>query len=148
MTVKTEHLLDKSTWLPGPWVDEYDRYEWVDEGSRLPCLVLRNPNAGNLCGYVGVPPGHLAWGMHYNDLHQVKVHGGLTFNGPGEDVDAPDDYTDYWYYGYDCAHFGDKFGFATPLSMLPFIRNGEYRDAEYCMNQCERLASQLIKIDC
>jgi hypothetical protein len=148
MTVKTERLLDKSTWLPGPWVEEYDRYEWVDEGTRLPCLVLRNPEVGNLCGYVGVPPGHLTWGMHYGDLHQVMVHGGLTYNGYGEDDRVVEGYADSWYFGYDCAHFGDRYGFNTPLSMLSSLMGGEYRDAEYCMDQCRRLASQLIKIDC
>jgi hypothetical protein len=148
MTVKAEHLLDKSTWLDGPWRAEPDRVFWVDEGTHLPCLVKRNPEAGNLNGYVGVPPGHLAHGMHYNDLHQVKIHGGLTFNGPGSDVDAPDEYADFWYFGYDTAHYGDKFGFATPISMLSVLRNGEYRDVTYCMDECDRLASQLIKIDC
>jgi hypothetical protein len=148
MTVKTEHLLDKSTWLPGPWVDEYDRYEWVDEGTRLPCLVLRNPWAGNLCGYVGVPPGHLAWGMHYNDLSKIKVHGGLTYSGPAEDDRTVEGYADFWFFGYDTGHFGDKFGFATPISMMSSLRYGEYRDVEYCTGQCRRLASQLIKIDC
>jgi hypothetical protein len=148
MTVKTEHLLDKSDWLDGPWRAEPDRLEWVDEGSRLPCLVLRNPETGSLCGYVGVPPGHLAHGMHYNDLHQVKVHGGLTYNGPAEDDRVVEGYADYWYFGFDTAHYGDKFGFATPLSMMTILRSGEYRDVGYCMDQCRRLASQLIKIDC
>jgi hypothetical protein len=146
MTVKTEHLLDKSTWLPGPWVDEYDRYEWVDEGTRLPCLVLRNPEVGNLCGYVGVPPGHKAWGQAY--IPRIRVHGGLTYSDHGDDVRAVEGYADYWYFGYDCAHIDDKFAFATPVRMISVLMQGEYRDAEYCMAQCRRLASQLIKIDC
>lgn len=28
------------------------------------------------------------------------------------------------------------------------LMHGEYRDAEYMMDQCRRLASQLVKIDC
>lgn len=60
--------IDKSQWLDGPWRDEPDIAEWVDEGSRLPCLVLRHPQLGSLCGYVGVPPDHPAYGYHYDGI--------------------------------------------------------------------------------
>lgn len=152
MTVKAEHLLDKSTWLDGPWRAEPDRIEWVDEGACLPCLVLRNPEMGTLCGYVGVPPGHRAWGKPYSDLHQVEVHGGLTYHGPGEGEGnrVVEGYADYWYFGYDTLHHGDKYGFSMPFTLLLDLHNlkyGEYRDATYCMKECRRLASQLIEID-
>lgn len=145
MIIRSELLLDKSDWLPGPWVDEPDIVEWVDEGTRLPCLILRAPNLGYLRGYVGVPPGHLAWGMHYNDLHQVKVHAGLDFNGPINH--ALDTHADYWVFGFYCAHILDKYDFANPHGEIPRLAGREYRDVEYCMDQCRRLASQLIGLD-
>lgn len=209
MTVKAEHLLDKSDWLDGPWRAEYDRYEWVDEGTRLPCLVIRHPDMGNLCGYVGVPPDHAAWGydydglardqaadkrrrwakamelvsdlrdkglnteeawttaqrqaLTYNDVNpdevgmrirDIRVHGGLTYgrldDDQGEDAarigwDPPG----WWFYGFDAGHAGDATGFSAPIaSAMRGLMYGEYRDAAYMMDQCRRLASQLIKIDC
>jgi hypothetical protein len=173
MIIRSELFIDKSDWLPGPWVDEPDIVFWMDEGSRLPCLILRNPETGSLCGYVGVPPGHPAWGMHYDDLPQVEVHGGLTYGGiwselndrarrigmPPEEGSFADHWTlnfaGHWALGYDCAHYGDKFGFKPPPTRAPSklgastttLGNGEYRDAAYCMNQCERLASQLTGTD-
>lgn len=74
MTVKADHLFDKSRWLDGPWRGEPDRVEWVDEGARLPCLVMRHPEMGNLCGYVGVPPAHPAWGLHYDGITMADAN--------------------------------------------------------------------------
>jgi hypothetical protein len=79
----------------------------------LPCFIIRplhlniwkrNVNDGlrcfHLCGYVGVPKGHILYGKHGHDYFDLKanVHGGLTFAGflfPNKD---------YWFFGFDCAH--------------------------------------------
>lgn len=66
-------------WPSGPWDDEPDKVEYVDEATGLPALIVRN-GVGALCGYVGVPPGHPAHGQHY-DRVDANVHGGLTFAG-------------------------------------------------------------------
>lgn len=48
-----------------PWENEPDRKEWEAHG--LPCLILRTPNSGALCGYVGVPEGHVLHGRAYSE---------------------------------------------------------------------------------
>lgn len=59
----SEHRdVDKSGWGPGPWNDEPDKRQWQDEATGLPCLIVRGP-VGALCGYVGVPPDHPAYGL-------------------------------------------------------------------------------------
>jgi len=144
MTVKAEHTIDKSKWLSGPWVSEPDVVSWVDEATGLPCLILRNPQMGNLCGYVGVSGGHPAFGHAYdgNDevgecLSHARVHGGLTFAGPRWDGVADG----YYYFGFDCAHYGDKAYFSAPLAgAMKGLLQGEYRDVTYVMDECADLA--------
>ena len=51
--------VNRHGWPAGPWDDEPDAAAWTYAG--LPCLLLRNP-AGIWCGYVGVWPGHPAYG--------------------------------------------------------------------------------------
>lgn len=86
--------LNKSEWGNGPWMQEPDKMQWVDEATGLDCLIVRN-NAGALCGYVGVPESHPWHGVDYSQcLHtprceeswcgnspesHITVHGGLTF---------------------------------------------------------------------
>lgn len=57
--------VDKTGWGPGPWNDEPDKRQWQDEATGLPCLIVRGP-VGALCGYVGVPPDHPAYGLASN----------------------------------------------------------------------------------
>src|SRR4051812_22063009 len=82
MSVKDYHCpscetnADKSKWGDGPWQQEPDRLQWEHAG--LTCIAHRN-HGGAWCGYVGLPPGHPAHGLGYNDVHGVDVHGGLTY---------------------------------------------------------------------
>jgi hypothetical protein len=79
METKEYGGMDKSHWPRGPWDAEPDKVQWQDEATGLPCLIVRN-GSGSLCGYVGVPPGHLAYGKDYGTgALDVDVHGGLTF---------------------------------------------------------------------
>lgn len=94
------HTTDKLEWGNGPWDDEPDKVQWLDETTGKPCLAVRN-HMGAWCGYVGVTFGHPAFGRHYDDVlptaswmryflarflarffkrdSYVEVHGGLTF---------------------------------------------------------------------
>ena len=49
--------IDKSTWGPGPWQSEPDKLQWVDKETQFDCLIVRNGEIGNLCGYVGTTTG-------------------------------------------------------------------------------------------
>lgn len=86
---------DKSKWGQGPWQEEPDKAQWVDEATGLDCLIVRGPS-GALCGYVGVPESHPwhgkdygactaaepceeSWCDHRPESH-IEVHGGLTFS--------------------------------------------------------------------
>lgn len=59
--------LPKSEWGEGPWQHEPDKMEWRDKETGLPCLIVRGP-VGALCGYVGVPPTHPAYGLSYDGI--------------------------------------------------------------------------------
>lgn len=70
--------------------------EWEHCGYR--CSVAMNAIFMR-CGYVDVPIGHPLYGVDYDDVDGISVHGGLTYS----------DYTDdrMWRLGFDCAHLGD-----------------------------------------
>lgn len=52
----TYGIADRSAWRPGPWDDEPDKVQWIDEATGFHCIVLRQ--ASHWCGYVGLPAGH------------------------------------------------------------------------------------------
>lgn len=144
--------IDKSAWGDGPWQDEPDKAQWTDEATGLPCLLVRVPHSGHLCGYVGVPPGHPWHGKDYNACttrgvvemseegffdvpsgQYVDVHGGLTFadkcqphpDGEGRGVchvAGPGEPEDIWWLGFDCAHSGD----VSPASDARWREQGRY----------------------
>jgi hypothetical protein len=149
--------------------------DWEYKGLR--CQVIMT-NMGHRCGYVGVNKNHPLFGVEYDEsceyLAQRKnvddlelgkksvmaifsyddetvspiiafdVHGGLTYSGGFDDDER-------WYFGYDCAHYGD----AKDLSVVPdsvrelelkFPTGGVLRTLEYCVDECESLAQQLVDI--
>ncbi len=69
--------VDKSKWPPGPWQEEPDKIQWQDEETGLPCLIVRQPEVGHLCGYVGVAEGHPLYMLDYSDcsLKTAKPRG-------------------------------------------------------------------------
>jgi len=141
-------FFDKSSWAVGPWQSEPDKAQWTDEGSGLPCLIVRAKGSGSLCGYVGISSTHPFFGKCYSDL-DLDVHGGLTFaskcmednkeQGVCHIVEMGED-DDVWWFGFDCAHAGDY----VPQYGLDDISN--YRDWAYLRAQCAQLAEQLGNI--
>lgn len=78
--IEYKSRVDKSAWpRRGPWDREPDKIQWKDEVTSLPCLIVRN-SSGALCGYVGVPNTHPLHGKDFDDVQDLKVHGGLTFS--------------------------------------------------------------------
>jgi hypothetical protein len=163
--LKTYVTTDKSGWGQGPWEDEPDKAQWVDEATGYDCLIVRNP-LGALCGYVGVPPGHACYGVPYDDIRcqgpdddYIDVHGGLTYS------DFCDENADeakgichvplagrpakVWWLGFDCAHSMD---IAPSMEARdrergwPPIRfgGGSYRTIEYVQHECASVARQLL----
>jgi len=114
-----------------PWEDEPDHAEWVQEPSGYKCRITRNKTTGTLCGYVGIPKGHVFWGIGYEghneevDAIADDIHGGLTYSDKGDDG--------WWYFGFDTAHAGDF----TPKIMELLIGLGRMGDLgliSECMN--------------
>jgi hypothetical protein len=99
------------------------------------CVVIRHPDLGHLCGYVGVSKRQSLYGKGYDEnlcghhgcydhtpAALFDVHGGLTFAGRLETR------PNLWFFGFDCGHIGDS----------PEIQN-----EAYVRKECERLADQL-----
>lgn len=102
-------------WPPGPWTHEPDKVSWTDPATGRPCMIHRN-RMGNLCGYVGVDPGHPWYKVDY-DTPLVTVHGGLTYSDLC-DPDGNEEYglchipepgcpDDVWWLGFDTGHAFD-----------------------------------------
>lgn len=159
---------DKSEWGDGPWQDEPDKAQWIDEATGLDCLIVRN-DMGALCGYVGVPPDHPWHGVGYNDCRNdpqrcdgddiicdcrpdqvVDVHGGLTFSAACREstdpsqgichVPEPGRPADVWWFGFDCAHAHD---FLPGRLMFPSDWSDTYRTVGYVRAEVASLARQL-----
>lgn len=127
--------------------------EWEDEPSLVIwhktlsldyiCMAKRHPSMGFLCGYVGVPPGHPAYGQGYSEeaLYDIHVHGGLTYADESrwEELDTLPD--DWWWLGFDCGHGGDIIP-KMPYTAVSFAGD-TYRNISYVIEQCESLAEQL-----
>jgi hypothetical protein len=137
----TQRIHDRSAWPPGPWDDEPDRIEWLDDSTGLHCLMLRS-RIGAWCGYVAVPNGHPWHDRGYDDV-EADVHGGLTYAEhcrsdilEGEEVGichaAEDRRSKVRWFGFDCAHWQDR---------TPFV-DGVYRDVGYVRKEVLSLAQQ------
>jgi hypothetical protein len=163
MQTREWRTADKSEWGAGPWQDEPDKLQWVDEATGLPCLIKRNTQVtGALCGYVGVSEGHPDFGKGYDDV-EVEVHGGLTFadfchksdDGRDEErichVPDPGEPDHVWWLGFDCSHAGDLSPAMdarlrrSPLGPMPMPAGWEdvYRPLDYVKGHVTALAAQL-----
>lgn len=153
--------VDKTEWGGGEWAYEPDKLQWRDEATGLPCLINRGPS-GALCGYVGVSPGHPAFGADYNDV-DVRVHGGLTFAGPCHPgvnessgichvPEAGESDHVYWL-GFDCCHawdvspaykrFYEDFDKEHPEYAGLRRMDETYRTVDYVKEEVRGLAAQL-----
>ena len=149
--------------LDGPWRDEPDKAQWVDEATGLDCLIVRN-RRGALCGYVGVPPGHPLHGRDYADT-DLDVHGGLTYSdycqegaedGPGVcHVPEPGRPAEVWWLGFDCGHYYDLSPGVMEANQrlqrevgIPWYRGeeGTYRTFGYVRDECASLAAQVVAV--
>ena len=149
---------DKTTWGDGPWMNEPDKIQWLDEETNMPCLIVRNPS-GALCGYVGVTSEHPAYGKDYSEVN-VDVHGGLTFAHTCLHTDdnlsichvvedGEDD--NVWWFGFDTAHTGDLVPRYNNDEKLKFMnedfmgRPATYKNIAYVRRETLDLAKQLVR---
>jgi hypothetical protein len=152
---------DREEWGAGPWQSEPDRVEWQDADTGYLCLAVRHDVLGHWCGLVAVPSGHPAHGPGNANV-EVDVHGGLTYNGPGNDVyqhalQPPPGPLGVWWLGFDCAHAFDLVP-GEHCSTSPELREIiqlvllerqrqfgalTYRDRDFVTKECRSLAKQL-----
>lgn len=130
----------RDEWGEGPWQNEPDKAQWVDQKTGLTCRALRNPDVGTWCGYVGVTPHHDLFGIEANDWESpadLACHGGVTFAGfwKGDDKGL-------WWIGFDCAHAMDY------MPAFPQLGDrGHYRTLKYVRAECAHLAMQIFDLD-
>ena len=153
MEAKEYRTIDKSAWGDGPWQDEPDKMQFTDNATGLPCLIVRVPFHGGLCGYVGVFEGNPNFGRDYNDV-DADVHGGLTFSDfstYGANLDESRHICHaldrgepgrVWWLGFDCAHYGD---FTPACGYRLCGYNSTYRNIFYVKTQIAHLAGQLAR---
>lgn len=119
----TNPEIDKSGWGDGPWQNEPDKIHWIDPATDLDILMVRHPEAGHWCGYVGVTEGHPAFEAGYYSSDEngktvdLDVHGGVTYAAfcqEGEDpavgichVPFPGRPDHVWWIGFDFSHMHD-----------------------------------------
>lgn len=140
-------------WPVGLWDIENDRIEYFHTLFGVALLALRNPQMGNFCGYIGIPPGHRCHGLGYDAdlLKEVDVHGGLTYAGAGHSAIKfkSKELNGYWWLGFDCCHYMDIAPYLLGLKMSMEHLSGEmdvYRDQAYVMTQLFNLAGQLYQL--
>lgn len=120
-----------------------------------PCVVLFQPY-GWRCGYVGVPKGHPCYEKSYDEMEEIKCHGGLTYAAGAL---AGQEQTDLWWFGFDCNHYGDKIDTVSfdeyysddtqriqVLAILA-LAGGTVRSLEFVKKQCAKIAEQLKALD-
>lgn len=126
--------------------------EWEAHGFR--CRVLDGPFK-NYNGYVAIPKGHPYYGKSYDDM-DVRVHGGLTFDGWGggkpmkkEIFGKKKDWTldpenwpdpELWWVGWDTSHLGDFITYSDGSHPDP---TGMFWTVEMVERETTELARQL-----
>jgi hypothetical protein len=65
-------LYDKSKWPAGEWKNEPDYVAWREGLSGYQCAMLRHPEHSAWCAYVGVPAGHVLYGMDKDGRIEMK----------------------------------------------------------------------------
>lgn len=140
-----------------PWKGEPDREELRVHG--LPCLLVRNLDIGNWCGYVGVPPGHPWHGRDYSGIRpNPDGHGGLTYASECAGMichtPEPGESDDVWWLGFDCCHSSDSMPYSDEIirpamkswhdAHPDFDRDSfqDYKRIEYVRGEVVRLADQ------
>lgn len=124
---------------------------------RAVCKLVMGPyGPSHRCGYVELPLGFpvitIDGAIDYDTIG-VEVHGGLTYGGSLKGFPKTTENTlarslgfvehsGLWV-GFDCAHDGDAF--ITAPSTLRH-HTGVVRDLDYVVDECERLAQQLMEI--
>ena len=125
--------INRTNWPAGPWDDEPDTLEFIDDFTGMECEIKRN-FMGSLCGYVGIAPEHPYYGKTYSDplLKKLDMHDGLTCSRRLNNK--------FWI-ELNCGHHGDLHPSQASMPTAP--KNVTYKDIAYVKRELEHLAFNL-----
>jgi hypothetical protein len=129
------------------WENELDYYHFMDVETSYAILIKRHPSLKHLCGYVSLPVNHPLYNKSHkeNDVFdKFDVHGGVTFTGILDGEHNSNDKLKLFLVGFDCAHAGD---FVPEFSEDLVRGDEEYRDINYVILECIKLARQLKNME-
>lgn len=143
----------------GEWCYEPD--EAYFEHAGLKCRINRAVRldppygcfGGHLCGYVQVSSDHLYYNKDIMDLdfdHDLDVHGGVTWS-------KMDDLDNTYWIGFDCAHCYDLVPTMNKMSqendalrklkeLFQDMTCDYYRNFDFVVEECKKLAEQLVAV--
>ena len=72
------------------------------------------------CGYIGVEKGHPLYEKDECEYPcELEPHGGITFSGFRPHVGGNDAADYIWWFGFDCAHYGDGYDLESSRKYFP-----------------------------
>jgi hypothetical protein len=104
--------------------------EWKCCGFDCKVIFVRGSHR---CGYVAVPKNHVAYDKSYDDM-PIVVHGGLTY---GSNRLMGKTYKNKFWFGFDCAHAGDKI-----LGLPGFSNDEHFWSLKEVVAETEKMAKQ------
>lgn len=115
--------------------------QWKAYG--YPCLILQEPKLLFYTAYVDVSGKHPAYLKLYQQLSNIKVHGGLTFSGYALNQMGYKQFF-VWRFGFDFCHAGD---YVPNIPYLPVNMVFHEWTVDEVKKQTERLAEQLFDME-
>lgn len=118
---------------------------WVTQAG-LPAVVAWI-NDSHRCGYVELTKDSIFYGITderevhpkiQKSIDEIDVHGGVSFFGTPYWIDSDTEDSNF-FVGFDCAHAGDATRYSPAEGIL--------RSLDYCTEECERLAKQIMSTD-
>jgi hypothetical protein len=124
--------------------DEKDFKYTCKNGITFSCSIIRT-SLLHLCGYVHITKDNKCWGVDYDYLPDISVHGGISYTGHFFNNNK-----EIWTIGFDCAHYRDLSPYSYlvedkgyQLNFTPISNKDKYRDMDYVTTEIENLAEQL-----
>lgn len=108
------------------------------------CLILRNPEMGYLCGYVGLSEFHDLFGKHYNEIMDlIDCDIELTWSGQnlGHPLSSP--YNGLHWVGFDCGHWDEWMPKMPCIGKYNKDLECTYRTISWVMDRCMHLADAI-----
>ena len=99
------------------------------------------------CGYVAVPESFSSFGKVYDGV-AIDCRRGLTYSShpDGQDSYPVTSESKLHWFGFDCAHYGDA-NIEPDYIDIKYPIGGTVRTLEYCEDQCESIAAQLVELE-